>query len=264
LIIHTEPNVWSGYRRMTAWANALTYRRNAAVIAVSDAVAASIRPPLPGWPMPPVDVVVHGIDQSEVQRGPAEREEGRRRLGYGGDELVVGVVASLTPKKDHRTLLSAFALVAAELPGARLVVVGGGRLDQDLRRFANEVGISGVVQFMGARTDVLQLLPGLDAIALSSHHEGLPIALVEALATGIPCVATAVGGVPEVVEHGQQGFLVEPGDVRGLAQSLLKLLSDDDLRREMATAAAQRGSELDLPSAIERTQSIYERVLAGR
>lgn len=259
-LVHTEHNVWERYRAPTRWANAWTYGRNRAVIAVSDSVAASIRPPSVVH-SPPVEVVVHGIDVASVVTGPAARARARSTLGLDPAASVVGTVGNFTAKKDQQTLLSAFSLLVADHPGALLVLIGSGPLEEELRRSVHERNLGRHVVFAGSRLDVPQLLPAFDVFALSSRYEGLPIALLEALAAGLPCVATTAGGIPEIVTDGREGFLVEPGDAAGLARGIAGLLDDPETRARMARAAATRGGEHGIGPAVRRIQEIYDEVL---
>jgi glycosyltransferase involved in cell wall biosynthesis len=261
--IHTEHSLWPRYRWPTRFVNAATYGRNTAVLAVSQAVADTIRPPEwgPYGGMPPVHVLRHGIDEQAVRQGPAARADARGLLGLGPADLVIGSVARLAPEKDPDTLLKAFARVAAELPQARLVLVGTGPLEQRLRRRATTMSLDGKVQFTGPRDDVQRLLPACDVVALTSRHEGLGLALVEALAAGVPVVATDVGGVGEVVHHGRTGLLVPPGDVPAIAKALNRVLADPQLRAAMSAEAGRRAAAFSSVSATEATQALYERVL---
>jgi glycosyltransferase involved in cell wall biosynthesis len=136
-------------------------------------------------------------------------------------------------------------------------------LEAELRALVQELGLEETVMFTGMRTDVYRLLPGFDVFALSSRYEGLPIALLEAMATGVACVATRVGGIPEVVVHGREGLLVEPADPGVLAAALEKLVVDDPLRDALGHAARARASTFDLRRAVLDTQTIYERCLEG-
>jgi glycosyltransferase involved in cell wall biosynthesis len=111
------------------------------------------------------------------------------------------------------------------------------------------------------RSDVLELLCAFDVFALSSRFEGLPIAMLEAMAAHVPPVATRVGGIPEVVTDGRDGLLVEPGDPESLAAAAARLLDDSLLRQELGDAAAARSAEFDLAGAVARTQSIYDAAL---
>jgi len=256
-LVHTEHNMWGRYRAPTRWANAATYRRNARAIAVSDGVAGSIRSSVP------VEVVVHGTDPRLVVRGDAARATARSELGLDPDALVVGTVGNFTAKKDQATLLRAVAALPDRGREVALVLVGTGPLEDDLRSLAGELGIAGRTRFPGSRDDVFALLPAFDVFALSSRFEGLPIALLEAMATGVAAVATRVGGIPEVITDGTDGALVDPGDVPALAAALDGLLGDDAARAALAERGRLRAGSFDLANAVRRTEAIY-RAAAGR
>jgi glycosyltransferase involved in cell wall biosynthesis len=260
-LVHTEHNLWDRYRRPTRWANALTYRRNRAVIAVSDGVAESIRSHVPA------EVIVHGADTTRVVSGDARATAARvarDRLGLPPDARVVGNVGNFTAKKDHATLFRAIASLGSTPVPTRLVVVGIGPLVSELRGLAAELGIADRVVFAGSRDDVFDLLPAFDVFALSSRYEGLPIALLEAMASGVPPVATSVGGIPEVIADGRDGLLVPPGDPAALAAALDKLLADAGLRADLGGRARARAADFDLVAAVRRTEAVYRRVVAGR
>jgi glycosyltransferase involved in cell wall biosynthesis len=262
-MVHTEHNMWSRYRRTTYWANALTYRRNDAVVAVSQAVADSVpRAHLSqGLRRTGIDVVHHGVDLATVATGAIERAAARAALGLPADALVVGTVGNLTEKKDHRMLVEAFALVHRQLPASRLVIIGSGPLEQDLHRWVRDAGLTAVSVLPGSRDDARELMPAFDVFALSSRFEGLSIALVEALAAGVPSVCTRVGGVPEVLDCDLAGLVVPAQDTHAFATSLIRVLSDDRLRSEMGSAARQRAQSFDVRVAVHRLEEIYDRVL---
>jgi glycosyltransferase involved in cell wall biosynthesis len=262
-LVHTEHNLWQRYRRTTYWANAATYRRNAAVIAVSHGVERSIRQAhVPGSaPFPPVEVIIHGVD-AEFFRLRAEKHATRDRIGIERDAPLIGSVANFTHKKDHHTLLEAMAQVAWHVPGVRLVLVGSGPLEDELRQHVARLGLWRTVRFLGSRDDVADILAMLDLFVLSSRHEGLSIALLEAFASGVPAVATRVGGIPEVIEDGRQGLLVHPGNPTALAAAIRSLLRDDARRTTMGAAAIERARAFDLASAVRQLEAVYEKVLA--
>ena len=254
-VIHTEHNLWQRYRASTRWANALTYRRNASAIAVSEGVAASIRS------RRPVQTVIHGIDINALQHGRVARKRARARLGLASDAPVVGNVGNFTAKKDHGTLLSAFAQVRAEHPDARLLLIGTGPLEEALRRQAEELCLNDAILFTGMREDVFDLLPAFDVFVLSSRFEGLPIALLEAMGSGVTPVATRVGGVPEVITNGEDGLLVEPRDASGLASAIGKLLADRCMQLNLAGRARTRAADFDLVNAVRTIEDIYDAAL---
>jgi glycosyltransferase involved in cell wall biosynthesis len=270
VFVHTEHNMWGRYRLPTRLANRLTYQRNAGVIAVSDGVAGSIRSPVP------VEVVTHGIDTERLRPAGSEtRAAARAELGLAPDAPVVGTVGNFTAKKDQATLLAAAALVAGDHPGLRVVLVGSGPLEDELRSRADQLGLGDAVLFAGSRDDVFELLPAFDLFALSSRFEGLPIALLEAMASGVPPVVTRVGGIPEVVTDGgdaadaataarADGVLVEPGDPEALATALGKLLADPARRADLGARAAGRAAAFDLAHAVRRIEAVYDRALGSR
>ena len=257
LIIHTEHNTWETYRAPTRWANRLTYSRNAAVIAVSHAVAASIRPAPFVHPWPPVQVIHHGAELSAVSAPTrASRAHARSTLGIPQGALVVGSVGNFTPKKDHRNLLYAMARVVWRHRGVQLVLVGSGPLERELRDIVRSMGLAERVVFAGSRDDVVELYPAFDVFALSSRNEGLPISLLEAMAAGVPCVATSVGGVPEVVSN--EGLLVPAGDADAMADALSTLLGARQLREAVGAHAAQTARRFDITKAVHRIEDAYE------
>ena len=257
--LHTEHSAWPRYRFPTRAANAATLGRNQAVWAVSEAVAASIR--RPGWArwvrMPPVEVLYHGIDERQVRRGPEARAAAREVLGIAADRRIIGSVGNLAPKKDQATLLAAFEVVAADRPDLDLVLVGGGPLEGQLRAQAATLAAADRVHFLGQRPDVAQLMPGFDVFALSSRYEGLGLVLIEAMAAGIPVVATAVDGIPEVVRDGDDGLLVEPGDPAALAGGIARLLDDAPLAARLAEAGTVAAGRFSIGTAVKRMVQAY-------
>jgi glycosyltransferase involved in cell wall biosynthesis len=260
VVVHTEHNLWERYRFPTRALNAVTYHRNRAVIAVSDVVAASIRP-RPSRRRPPVDTIHHGTVLDSVRSWDREdRRRRRRAVGLPEDGFVVGTVGNFTAKKDHANLLAALA-GPGPIQGATLALVGLGPLEAQLRRQAEEAGMAGRTLFLGSRDDVFDLLPLFDVFCLSSRFEGFPIALVEAMASGLPCVATTVGGIPEIVEDGRNGALVAPGDPEALRYRIEQLMEDPGLAARFGTAAKASAQGLDLRQAVGRMQDLYDRAL---
>jgi len=264
-LVHTEHNLWHRYRTPTRWANAVTYRRNSAVIAVSQAVADTIVPdrlPRAVGPAAPLRVVYHGVDHTLLRPRPEARDAARDLLGLPRSARVVASVGNFTPKKDQRTLIDALALLRADHPSTVLVLVGSGPLQDQLGAHATAAGVGDRVVFTGSRSDVPELLPAFDVFALSSLQEGLPVAVMEALASGLPVVATRVGGLPEIVTDGVEGRLVAPGDPAGLAAALGEVVGDDRLRARMSAAAVIRSRAFDIAAAQRQIEDVYADVLA--
>jgi glycosyltransferase involved in cell wall biosynthesis len=264
--VHTEHNLWTSYRRPTYVANALTYRRNAAVLAVSDAVAGTIRTRWwvgPGR-QPPVETLHHGVDVEVACRGTEARRYARQRLGLSDDVPVIGTVGSLTPQKDHAGLFAAVDRLRDRFPDLIVLVMGSGPLDAPLRALVRDRGLDGIVRFLGGRTDVATLLPALDVFVLASRFEGLPIALLEAMAAGVPCVATSVGGVPEAISNRLEGRLVPPGSPALLAAEITDLLREHAVRLQLGTTAMEHvAAHFSMDRAVRRIEALYTEVLGS-
>jgi len=261
-VVYTEHNLWDRYHPATWAANLATFPRNDHVFAVSETVRQSIRYPGPLrlLPMPPLETLHHGLDPAAL---PVPGRDGvRAELGIPEDAPVVGSVANFKAAKDHATLLRAAAQVRQAIPSVRFVLVGQGPLEAETRRLAGQLGLDQTVVFAGFRTDATRLMAGFDAFALSSTYEGLPIALIEAMAVGCPAVVTRVGGTPEVVTDGVHGFLVPPRDPAALAAGLTRLLGDRALRDGLGEAAAARAQDFDIRTAVRRMEQVYARLLA--
>ena len=176
----------------------------------------------------------------------AGRAKARADLGVGPEERVVGIVGRLVPVKNHELMLDAFArLVRSDGPPWRLLVVGGGEdREAELRERARRLGIEGRVLWLGWRRDLPSLYPAMDVVALTSRDEGTPVALLEAIAAGIPVVARAVGGVPEVLEQGALGELVEVDDAlaiaAGVERAARRTLADEQRDRVVARFSSAR------------------------
>jgi len=258
--------VWDRYRWPTYAANAATYGRNDAAIAVSDGVAASIAPPrwLPRAHYPTTETLLHGVDVDDARLGAAARADARRRLDLPDDAPVIGNVANLTPKKDHANLLAAVERLRAEHPRLVVVLIGSGPLEAELHQQVVQRGLGEHVRFLGMRDDVLDLLPALDVFVLSSRFEGLPISMLEAMASEVACVVTSVGGIPEAVDDGEEGLLVPPGDSDALAVALGRVLSDSDLRHRLGVAARKRVTrDFSIDRAVRTLEERYAGVLTS-
>ena len=164
------------------------------------------------------------------------RPAARAGVGIGPEERVVGIVGRLVPVKNHELMLDAFArLCRTDGPPWRLVIVGGGEdREEALRERTRRLGIEGRVLWLGWRRDLLQVYPAMDVVALTSRDEGTPVALLEALAVGVPVAARAVGGVPEVLEEGRLGELVEEDDPEAVAVAVSRAFQRtvDDTTRD--------------------------------
>lgn len=260
-VVYTEHNVWTRLNPVMRFANRITFDLNAYAIAVSQEVADSMA----GVDCERVEVVENGIDYERLAATPDDSAAVRAEFGVPASDFLVGKVANLTPKKNHDALLVAFAGLHARRPDSSLLLVGqfAGR-DAALRQRAESLGIAHKVIMTGPRNDVPRLLRALDAFAISSDFEGLPVAMLEAMAIGVPVVATTVGGIPGVVQDGEHGLLVPPRRPDLLGSALVALAAEPALARAMAARAQRRVHEhFDISRMVRRVESIYHRVSHG-
>ncbi len=211
-----------------------------------------------GMPPERVHTIRNGIDPS-AYLDDGDRDAIRSELGLRPDEVAVGTLAHFTPRKAHSDLLQAAALLVPEMPNIRLLWAGEGPLEADLRKSVDRLGLTGHVSFLGFRPDAPRLHRAFDILALPSLNEGLPLVLLEAMASCRPCVATAVAGSPEIVVEGDVGFLVPPREPTAMAAALGRLARDSDLRDRMGRAGRARVmAEFTLAEMVERTRAVLE------
>lgn len=257
-LVTTDHSTWSGHGRLTRWADRATYRLDDAHTVVSNAVLAS----LPTDLQQTAEVVVPGIDVASVRRARSERDAVRRELRIANDALVVGTVANLRPVKAYPVLLAAARTVTDCEPGVRFVAVGQGPQAGEIRSLQQDLGLTDAFQLLGYRSDAVRVMAACDLFCLPSLHEGLPVALMEALALGLPVVASDVGGIRELVDNGREGILVPPGDAVALGEALLSVLRDARLRADLGAAAAVKGASLNVAASVARMEVLYAELAA--
>ena len=238
------------------------YRRGVdGFIAISRAVAAELE--AGGVPAGRIRLVYSGVEPPVVPAGA--REQVAAELGLAAHRLLVGNVAGLVGHKDQATLLRALRLAVEEEPRLVLLLVGEGELREELERLAAELGLDRErVRFLGFRTDVGRILGALDLFVMSSSREGLGTAVVDAMMAGVPVVATAAGGLPEMVEDGVTGRLVPPGDPEALAAAILHALRHPEETARMAAAAGETARRrFSAAAMVEGTVAAYRRFLAS-
>jgi glycosyltransferase involved in cell wall biosynthesis len=206
-------------------------------------------------------VIPNGIELGRFHPEPTARVRVRRELGIDDDAWVIGTVGRIAVEKNHALLVRAVAPLLG--PKARLVIAGDGELLPSLTELTRSLGSAAYVHLLGARRDVPDVLNALDVFAMSSNIEGLPLVLLEAMATGLPTVSTRTGGIPNVIVEGETGFLVPVGDERELRDRVAHLQAAPAVSRACGERA--RAAAIDRFSA-ERMQrdylELYARVLA--
>jgi sugar transferase (PEP-CTERM/EpsH1 system associated) len=211
------------------------------------------------WRVPDdkVAVVHNGVRLPARADGPQARARGRREFEIAETDVLVGTVGIFRPVKDLHTLLEAMALVVRARPRARLVMMGEGPQKGELRTAIERLGLASVVRLPGWRRDATELLPALDLFVLSSLSEGISLALLDAMAAGVPVVATRVGGNVEIIEP-ESGVLVPPRSPRELADAMLALIADPARRRALGAGGRERvEAEFSLKQMVGNYEALY-------
>jgi glycosyltransferase involved in cell wall biosynthesis len=255
-VIVTEHNVWQSHTVLTRVADRLTSKRTETRLAVSEAV----RDSLPRAMRSRTRVVRYGIDAQRASAASSERRAVRESFGVQPCTLVVGTVANLRATKGYPDLLRAARVVLDETDDVAFVAIGRGPLEGELRSLHSQLRLGERFRLLGHRPDAASLMSGFDVFCLPSHHEGLPIALMEALAHGLPIVATCVGGLTELVTNGRDAVLVPPGRPGELAAALLAVLRDHGARERMSERALETARALDIALSVAEVEAIYDEV----
>jgi len=239
---------------------ALAHRLATHVTAVSEAVADTAV--ALGVPRARVTVIPNGVDTARFE---GVTSVDREALGVNGGRPVVGSIGCLAPRKDYGNLLEALAQLARRGLEPYVVLVGDGPERARLESQAATLGLGGRVRFLGERSDVERLLPAMDVFVLPSREEGIPNALLEAMAAGRPAVATAVGGTPEVMRGGETGWLVPPGSPEALAAALAEALEQPQEAARRARAARETVMrDMSIGTMVRAHETFYRRASAGR
>jgi len=225
------------------------------IAAISDGVRAALI--ASGVPADRIRVVPSGIDLEPFQ-APCDRAALRARLGIDVGTFLVLNVAALAPHKSQETLLEAAALLRGRVAGLRVWIAGEGPERRALEARLAGTGAGGAVRLLGFREDVADLLRAADLFCISSWLEGLGTSILDAMAAGLPVVATRVGGIPEVVADGETGLLVEPRSPALLAEAIASLAGDPSRRAGMGARAKEVVRAFSADRTAERTRALYE------
>jgi glycosyltransferase involved in cell wall biosynthesis len=256
---HVASHPWS--LRPKQLSHRLLYRVGATlvngVIAVSDETARSFRERV-GEVSDRVVVVCNAVD---TERYPASIDRGavRAQLGFGPQHHVMTMVGTFKRQKGHTYLVDAAAAVAGQLADLHILLVGDGELAGQVRARVTELGLDGRVHLLATRRDVPELLAASDSFVLPSLWEGLPVALVEAMASRLPVIATDVSGTSQVMIPGVTGWIVPPADADALANAMIELVSDPERAAAMAQAAATRAATFSAQAQAEHLAALFRR-----
>jgi glycosyltransferase involved in cell wall biosynthesis len=256
-LVYTEHNLAGSYRQPTRTLNRASYGRNAAVTAVSQPVAVSLE----GFNGPTPVVIENGVS---VNAALLDAASSRSELRLGPDDPLVVHVGNIRPGKGHDTLIEAVRYLPDNVT---VVSIGAEKWEGDLARVREDsvrAGVESQLQFLGRRPDALSFIAAADVYVNPADHEGLPVTILEALALERPVVATAVGGVPSVVQDGETGVLVQPQQPTELAAAISALLRDPPYAQHLA----ERGrrlveEEYGLEPMVRAFEQVYSEVLDG-
>lgn len=259
-VAHTEHGKHYAARARTRWLGRASGLWTKRFFCVSQEIADDVRG-LRVARRRKVHFLPNGIDPRPFA-SPFDRDDGRARLGIGARDQLVGTVGRLTEIKCHDVLLRGFARLAGTRHEARLLLVGDGPRRAELETLAAALGIANRIHFVGYQPDPENYLRLMDLFALTSRSEGMPLAVLEAWAAGVPVVATGVGGLPGMIEDGRTGLLISPHDDAAVARALARLLDDRPLAARLRQAGLEefnRAYHLDAMAA--RYEGHYRELL---
>ena len=259
-IVYTQHTPWDRTTLVTRALNAATYRLDDADIAVSE----------PTWSSLPrrfrlhTEVLVHGVAMDDLPDPIGAQKEIRSEFGVAADEVLIATVANMRREKAYEVLLRAARLLVDERLPVRFVAVGHGPLEKEVRGLRDELRLGDRFLLTGFRSDAQRIVAGSDVFVLASRYEAFPISVMEALAAGVPVVATAVGDLPRVVGATGAGLIVPPGDADALAEGLRTLVLKPEQRTRMAECARNVGLTFDIQRAAARLEEIYSALQSRR
>jgi glycosyltransferase involved in cell wall biosynthesis len=244
------------------WVHHLAFRIGVVPVAIASEVAASLHRVY--QLKQSVPLIPNGVPVDFYRRPATPRTEWRRRQGFSEMDVLYLNVGRLMVQKNQALLIDAFASGPARLPDTHLLIIGDGQLRPMLEDRVTGHGLDARVHFLGVRSDIPDALGAADVFVLSSDWEGNPLSVMEAMSAGMPVISTAVGGVPELVQHGATGLLVGQGDTDELALAMTALAHAPDRRASMGTAAGECAAKrFDVEIMTHSYEALYEQLLAA-
>jgi glycosyltransferase involved in cell wall biosynthesis len=251
-LVLTEQTEAPWRNRRQRLASSMAYRRATKIIGVSTAITAAIESDF-GVARGKLSCIPNGVI---LEQDATSRPRGAP---------VIGLVARLTPEKDVQCFLNAALRIAGRFPAAKFRIAGDGPLRPELERLAAELGLAERVSFLGVLDEMQPFFASVHVLAVSSVAEGTPLSIVEAMGAGVPIVATAVGGIPEQVTDGRNGYLVEPRNPAALAERIGWVLADPDAATRLGEAGRARAlSEFTVEKMSDAIESVYADALTRR
>lgn len=241
--------------------NFIIYKKTDRIIAVANSVKEDVLRSNWSLPTEKLSVLENSIDYERFAGESAFKEDAKKMLGLSSDAFVYGTIARFGPYKGHSFLISAFEKVKKQVPSAHLILVGHGDLRQDLEKDVEKTGLFDSIHFLGYRNDIEKIYKAMDALVLPSiGSEGMPRVILEAMAAGVPCIGTKIGGTPEVICNKDVGFLVPPGDENALAEAMIKLANTpkQDIKVLIGKAQERIRSNFGHDVVIKKLENIYK------
>lgn len=265
VIVSTQHLPADVYSLKTQLLDQLTFPLADSVVCVSEAVQRSFRIAAKLTPGR-MSVIYNGVDIPKIDRVINRIDAGQKRkqLGFAPDDPLIGNVARLSPQKNQACLIAAMSIVITQEPDTRLVIVGWGPLEEQLRAQIERLDLQDNVFLLGRKSadEVFEILASIDVFALSSVYEGFSLTILEAMAAGKPIVSTKVTGVREAVVDGETGVLVPSENARALAGAILDLIRDAGRRRAMGSAGRKHVEQLFSSESMARSyRQLYESLL---
>jgi glycosyltransferase involved in cell wall biosynthesis len=236
-------------------------RRSSKVICVSECVLRSFKEQFPALSGTFIEIA-NGIRLQDYEKLPP-RAVCRAQFKLLTGVKLIGTVGRMVPQKNHKLLIEALARIRQTVPEVHLAIIGEGEMRNVLAAYAADLGVSEYVSLVKETQKMDYFYGAIDIFCLSSDFEGMPLTLLEALASGVPVVSTEVGGIPEVIESGKTGYLVPKGSAEFLAKRILELLQDSSKAAELASnGRAMVHERFSAEKMIKATEAVYDEVLA--
>ena len=243
-------------RRLT---NRIILRWVNKILTVGNAVRDDVLRSNPAVPKEKVISLGNSIDYKRFADLQLTKSQAKTEIGLNPDSVVFGTIGRLAPTKGLSLLVEAFETVKKQIPSAALIIIGQGQLKEELHRTVSEKGLADSVHFLGQRDDIPSLLKAMDIFVLASLAEGLPRSLLEAMASPLPCIATNVGGISEIITNRQSGYLIPAQNADELANAMLEVanLSDEQLHTLTENAQATVKKNFSHDAIIQKLEGIY-------
>ncbi len=260
-VLYTEHNLQQRYHPLTRRANLLTMNWNDHILTVSEEARKSLEQHLNGS-RTKVQTLLNGVNTNYFNPEHHTRDAVHSQMSLPPDVIVIGTIAVFRAQKRLDRWLKLAKRLHEQHPQTRFLLVGGGPEVKNLKQLAKELGLDEVVYFPGRLEDVRPSLAAMDIYLMTSDFEGLPIALLEAMSMQLPVVATAVGGIPEVITSGAEGLLSDKEDLDSLYMHLAQLVNFPELRKEMGTAARHRMKEkFSIDRMVSELEAVYRELV---